>query len=73
MNRLAEELNQKLQLLDPVRAERLEMWVREAIDRVDQDDHAHWPDGYFDATAGALAGERLERAPQGELPQRTDW
>ena len=32
-----------------------------------------WPEGFFEATAGALANEPLERAPQGELPQRIQW
>jgi hypothetical protein len=26
-----------------------------------------WPAGYFERTAGALAGEEFERPPQGEL------
>jgi hypothetical protein len=34
---------------------------------------ANWPPGYFEQTAGALAGERFERPPQGELPVRKDW
>ena len=32
-----------------------------------------WPAGYFEQTAGALAGEDFERPPQGELPVREDW
>ncbi len=32
-----------------------------------------WPDGYFEQTAGALAGEEFERPPQGELPSRDNW
>jgi hypothetical protein len=32
-----------------------------------------WPDGYFEQTAGALAGEEIQRPPQGELPTRDDW
>jgi len=32
-----------------------------------------WPAGYFEQTAGALAGEDFERPPQGDLPQRNDW
>lgn len=32
-----------------------------------------WPDGYFEQTAGAFAGEEFERPPQGELPSRDDW
>lgn len=29
-----------------------------------------WPAGYFEQTAGALAGENFERPPQGDLPKR---
>jgi hypothetical protein len=32
-----------------------------------------WPSGYFDQTAGALADERFERSPQGELQKRDEW
>jgi len=32
-----------------------------------------WPEGFFEATAGAFANEPFERAPQGELPQRDEW
>jgi hypothetical protein len=32
-----------------------------------------WPAGYFEQTAGALAGEEFERPPQGELPEREAW
>ncbi len=29
-----------------------------------------WPPGFFEATAGAWAGEPLERGPQGEYEER---
>lgn len=32
-----------------------------------------WPCGYFEQTAGALAGEDYERPPQGESPRRDAW
>jgi predicted DNA-binding antitoxin AbrB/MazE fold protein len=32
-----------------------------------------WPDGYFEATAGAFANEPFFRADQGTLPQRGHW
>ena len=32
-----------------------------------------WPPGYFEQTAGALAGEVFERSPQGDLPVREVW
>jgi hypothetical protein len=34
---------------------------------------AAWPPGYFEQTAGALADEKFERSPQGELRKREDW
>ena len=37
------------------------------------DANAIWPPGYFDQTAGSLAGEEFERPPQGEFPQRENW
>ncbi len=32
-----------------------------------------WPDGYFEATAGAFANEPFFRVDQGTLPQRGHW
>ncbi|MCY3000019.1 MAG: antitoxin family protein [Planctomycetota bacterium] len=32
-----------------------------------------WPDGYFEATAGAFANEPFFRADQGTLPLRGHW
>ena len=32
-----------------------------------------WPAGYFEQTAGAVAGEDFERPPQGKLPERDIW
>ena len=47
------------------------------VDTVEQDvadkPRSHWPAGYFDTTAGALAGEEFERPEQGELPRRDVW
>jgi len=34
---------------------------------------ARWPSGYFEQTAGALAGEKFERPAQGNLPTRENW
>lgn len=64
MNPLAEELDEKLQMLDPVRAKRLESLVREAMLRAEHEESG-WPEGYFENTAGALANEEFERPPQG--------
>ncbi|HUG67057.1 MAG TPA: hypothetical protein VMM76_04870 [Pirellulaceae bacterium] len=42
-------------------------------EKVETNSSPEWPDGYFEQTAGALAGEEFERPPQGELPSRDDW
>jgi hypothetical protein len=77
MNQLAQELDQKLRTLDPACARKLESLVRDALQRAEQDEPSdlasRWPDGYFEQTAGALAGEQFERPPQGDLPVRDDW
>ena len=77
MNQIAQELDEKLRTLDPARARNLESLVRDALKQVDQDEltaaTSGWPEGYFDQTAGALAGEKFERPPQGDLPIRDDW
>jgi len=74
MNQIVQELNQKLQTLDPPRAQYLESLVREALGRAELgDSFSGWPAGYFDQTAGALSGEDFERPPQGDLPCRDDW
>jgi len=81
MNRIAEELDAKLQSLDHERADKLARMVRDAmraielsppIDRMLGVDNG-WPEGYFAETAGALANEPFERGPQGELPNRESW
>lgn len=69
MNRIAEELDQKLRELGPERARSLMSLVRKAINQVDREESSTtdgWPDGYFEQTAGALAGEPLDRATQSE-------
>ena len=71
MNRLAEQLDEKLRTLDPAQARYLESVVREALAKVQQ--ASGWPAGYFEQTSGALAGEEFERAPQGDAPSRSDW
>jgi hypothetical protein len=74
MNRIAQELDEKLRTLDPPRAQYLESLVREALNRAELGESASgWPAGYFDRTAGALAGEEFERPPQGDLPTRDAW
>jgi hypothetical protein len=77
MNRLAQELDEKLRTLDPSRARNLESLVRDALNSVEQENGggsaSNWPIGYFEQTAGVLAGEEFERPPQGELPNRDVW
>ena len=77
MNQLAQELDEKLQTLDPARARHLESLVRVAMDQVehdvDTDPNEIWPERYFENTAGALVGEEFERPQQGDLPQRDPW
>jgi hypothetical protein len=34
---------------------------------------SQWPADYFERTAGALAGEPLERRAQGDTPPREAW
>ena len=76
MTRLARELDEKLRTLDPIRARKLESRVREVLASFERDaasgSPSDWPAGYFEQTAGALAGQTFERAPQGEMPGRDD-
>jgi mRNA-degrading endonuclease toxin of MazEF toxin-antitoxin module len=77
MNQLAQTLDEKLRTLDPACARMLEALVRDALRRAEQVQMGAaasvWPEGYFEQTAGALAGEEFERPPQGDLPVRDDW
>ena len=77
MTQLAEELDARLRTLDPFQARYLEALVRDALFRAEQmaviPSGGDWPPGYFERTAGVLAGEEFERPPQGELPTRDEW
>ena len=76
VNRIAEELDEKLRQLDPERAKSLESMVRNAMDKIENEPRRSpegWPEGYFENTAGALAAERFERAPQGDMQHRDEW
>ena len=74
MNKIAKMLDEKLQSLDPKQAENLALIVLEAIKKIEKGNLPKgWPEGYFEATAGSFADEPLERAAQGELPQRDQW
>ena len=79
MNKIAEELDAKLQTLDQRRAKALAEMVRAAMTAIELEPPIDpmlgvpqgWPVGYFAQTAGALAGESFERAAQGEMPELT--
>jgi hypothetical protein len=75
MTLIAQELDAALRGLDPTRAKDLEKLVRDALALAGHSTlaSAAWPAGYFEATAGALAGERFERPEQGSLPDREVW
>ena len=77
MTQLAEELDARLRTLAPIQARYLESLVRDALLRSEQlavePAGTDWPPGYFDRTAGALAGEEFERPTQGKLPMRDEW
>jgi hypothetical protein len=75
MNKIAKMLDEKLRSLDPKLAEDLASTVLKAIKQAEQKhgESNGWPEGYFEETAGCFADEALERAPQGELPQREQW
>ena len=76
MTKIAQELNAVLGRLDPERAKRLESLVRDALALASEaapNGQSAWPAGYFDETAGAFAGEKFERPPQGETPKRGEW
>lgn len=80
MNKIAEELNAKLDALDKVRADKLTKMVRTALAAIDLKTPIDpmlgvengWPVGYFASTMGSFAGEPLERA-QGPIQTRDSW
>jgi len=76
MTAIAKELDDLLNRLDPQRAKSLENLVRDALALAAVEPGVNgdnWPEDYFQKTAGAFAGERFERPPQGELPLRDKW
>ncbi len=66
MNKVAQELDQRLQQLDPATAKHVERLVLDALALAagTTANPAQWPEGYFERTAGALAGEQMERPAQ---------
>jgi len=77
MHKVVEELDQRLSQLDRATAEQVERLVRDALALAGDSAHApasqQWPEGYFERTAGALAGERIDRPQQGSSPTREAW
>jgi hypothetical protein len=78
MSIIAQELDSTLSRLDPDRAKNLEQLVRDALvlaahGTPPKELKSSWPAGYFEATAGAFAGEIFERPPQGSFPNRDVW
>ena len=74
MNRIAEELDAKLNALDPDKAKTLVLLVQNAIEQVEESSKDDlWPEGYFEEIAGSFAGEPLERPSQGQHEIRESW
>ncbi len=75
MSRIAEQLDLCLRGLDRVTAAHVERLVEEtlALAGAPGSSDVSWPAGYFELTAGALAGERLERPEQGGIEHRNPW
>ena len=74
MTPFAQELDDRLQALDPDTAARVEKLVRDALALAEARRSANgWPAGYFERTAGSFANEPLERPPQGTAEQRESW
>ena len=77
MKAIAEELDRQLAQLDAPLAEQVERLVRDALALAGESSKRaainRWPDGYFERTAGALAGEEFERPKQGNQPEREAW
>lgn len=46
--------------------------LSEPTEANEQTDENGWPMGFFEATAGCLADDPIERAPQGEYEQRLE-
>ena len=73
MSSIAQELDQQMSIHDPATARRVEQLVRDALALAKTAKNGAWPAGYFEQTAGALAGEQFERPDQGTLEQREAW
>ena len=77
MSTVVEELDAALKSADAKVAHRLERLVRDALALAnvvpEKTDANGWPEGYFEKTAGCLAGEEFERPEQLPLQTREPW
>jgi hypothetical protein len=73
MSSIAQELDKEMSTLDPATARRVEQLIRDALALAKTAKSGAWPAGYFEQTAGALAGEQFERPEQGTVEQRETW
>ena len=76
MSTIAAELDTRLQSLDPAAQAHVEKLIREALALAESRRESAaqgWPAGYFEATAGALAGEPFDRPPEGDFENRESW
>lgn len=77
MTTLAQQLDECLRTVDEETARRLVQIVNDAMALAEIAKAGrgadHWPAGYFQQTAGALAGERFERPDQGQVEIRETW
>ena len=75
MNKIAQELDERLQTLDDPTATALERVVRDAIDLASREKAAlaSWPPDFFDRIRIEWGDEPFERPPQGEPEVREDW
>lgn len=77
MTTLAQQLDEYLRTADEETARRLVEIVRDALALAeiakDARGAGNWPAGYFQQTAGSLAGERFERPDQGQAQTRETW
>ena len=77
MSSVVDDLDAALKRADAKVARRLERIVRDAIALADippaKTDANGWPEGYFERTAGCLAGEEFERPELLPFEKREPW
>ena len=76
---IAREIDEKLSTLSPETAKLVEQLIRDALllaaepNAAGKHENGKWPHGYFERTAGALAGESFDRPQQGSSQEREQW